>query len=342
MGAFVDLRDNAKFLATVFEPFNRWVRRLRLRGAALDCVTESQIHSWRADYQSLLMQGAVCEVCLPPGPFCRGSPLVTHSLTWCESVVPQTVKFARATGSGKGFRHTSEALPLPSTLVLECRNKNDLRFFAQLTQVPAEDQKRYRSRSVRCYLAVIRGIRRWLIARHYAKQLDTNLYAPLEFEACRIVRVKGCDVCEIAYLLMRFFCEVDPARLTILSRPARPQGVYRWEYASLIEAETLRRASRAGYLALYGTLVLVINLMKVNGLFDLRCLPSFADLEAALSVSYSTDYLRHIGAVLMPQVEDLLESFPSITPGISVSWAKEWASLQLIARRHSSATIVRF
>jgi hypothetical protein len=101
------------------------------------------------------------------------------------------------------------------------------------------------------------------------------------------------------------------------------------------DAETLRRASRAGYLALYGTLVLAINLRSADGLFDLRCLPGAAELDCALSVACSTDYLRHVGTVLMPQVEDLLESFPSIKPGISAAWAKEWAGLQSIARRHS-------
>ncbi|MFM0114950.1 hypothetical protein [Paraburkholderia nemoris] len=332
---FLDQWDNAKFLAAVFAPFNQWARRVSLRGAALDCVTESQIDSWRVHYQSLLMQGAVCEVRRPPGSFCRSAPLITHCLTWCERIVPRRAALVRPAPLEEEFRQTSEASPFPSVPIPASPHKDYIRYFSDMNPAPPEDRKYYRPRSLLCYLAVLRGIRRWLIARHSIKQLDTDLCATLQFEARHIVLVRGHDVCEIAYLLMRLLCEAYPVRVTVLSRPARPQGVYRWDYANLDEAQTLRRASRAGYLALYGTLVLAINLMNVNGLFDLRYLPGTVDLDRALSVAWSTDYLRHAGMVLMPQVEDLLESFPSIKPGISAAWAKEWAGLRSVARRHS-------
>jgi hypothetical protein len=98
---------------------------------------------------------------------------------------------------------------------------------------------------------------------------------------------------------------------------------------------TVRRASRAGFLALYGTLVLAINVTTAKGMLDVRDIARPASLDSALAVAWSTDYLRHAGTVLMPQVEDLLGSFPSIKSGISASWAKQWSKLQPEARRHS-------
>ncbi|MFP3564507.1 hypothetical protein [Paraburkholderia sp. SIMBA_030] len=330
MGDFMDLRDNAKFLATVFAPLNQWARRVSLRGAALDCATESRIDSWRVNFQSLLMQGAVCEVRHPPGPFCRRPVLVTHCLTWCERIVPRRVKLVRLAPLEDALRQASGAAPFPSA-----PTPDYIRYFSLVKSGPPVDGKYYRSRSLRCYLAVLRGIRRWLIARHSIKQLDTDLCATLQFKARHVVVVRGHDVCEIAYLLMRLLCEAHPVCPTVLSRPASPQAVHWWDYANIGEAQTLRGASRAGYLALYGTLVLAIDLISVDGVFDLRYMPGAADLDCTLSVAWSTDYLRHAGMVLMPEVEDLLESFPSIKPGISAAWAKEWAGLRSVARRYS-------
>jgi hypothetical protein len=334
---FVDLLDNAKFVATVFAPFDRWARRISVRGAALDRATESQVRSWRVHYQSLLLQGAVCEVRYPPGPFCRVPPLITHCLTWCERIVPQPPEPLESP-----LRPAPLPLPLPnpSELTSEFPFWRYTRYFDQIKPAPPKDQKYYRSRSALCYLSVLRGIRRWLIARHAIRRLDTNLCVPLEVEAGNVgvILVGGRDACETAYLLMRLLCESypgHPGRPTVLSRPVRPEGVYRWRYANMDGTLTVRRASRAGFLALYGTLVLAINVTTAKGMLDVRDIARPASLDSALAVAWSTDYLRHAGTVLMPQVEDLLGSFPSIKSGISASWAKQWSKLQPEARRHS-------
>ena len=327
--SFLDLRDNAKFVATVFAPFDQWARRISVRGAALDCVTESQLGSWRVHYQSLLMQGAVCEVRYPPGPFCRMPPLITHCLTWCERIVPRPPEPLE-----RPHRPVPPPLQYPSDPISEFPYWRYTHYFDHIKPAPPQDRKYYRSRSALCYLAVLRGIRRWLIARHAIRQLHTDLCSSLVVEARNVILVGGGDACEIAYLLMRLLCESYPGHPTVLSRPVRPEGVYKWHYANMDGTLTVRRASRAGYLALYGTLVLAINLGTVKGLLDLRCIPGPGGLDRALTVAWSTDYLRHAGTVLMPQVEDLLESFPSIKPGISAAWAKEWARLQPEVRRH--------
>jgi hypothetical protein len=332
--SFLDLRDNAKFMATVFAPFDQWARRISVRAAALDLATESGLRTWRVHYQSLLIQGAVCEVRYPPGPFCRVPPLISHCLTWCERIVPQPPEPQEIP-----FRPAPLPLPNHSELIAEFPFRR-FRYFDQIKPAPPKDQKYYRSRSALCYLSVLRGIRRWLIARHATRRLDTNLRLPLEVEPrnADVILVGGRDAHETAYLLMRLLCESYTGHLgrpTVLSRPVRPEGIHGWHYANMHGTRTMKRASRAGYLALYGTLVVAINLTTLKGMLDVRHIAGRASLDGVLAVAWSTDYLRHLGIVLMPQVEDLLESFPSIKPGISAAWAKEWARLQPEARRHS-------
>ncbi|MEQ5842911.1 hypothetical protein N0A02_25985 [Paraburkholderia acidicola] len=335
MSSFLDLWHNAKFLTTVFAPLEQWAYRIGVRGAALDCATDSQIDSWRVHYQSLLMQGAICEIRRPPGPFCRMPPLLTHCLTWYERIVPRRAKSVLTQQLEEPPRPAPASLPYPLDPISEFPRRHYIHYFEHMKPVSPEGRKYHRSRSVLSYLAVLAGIRRWLIARHAIRQLNTDLSAPLQFEARGLVPVSGYDVCEIAYLLMRFLCEAYTVRPTILSRPVRPTVVHQWDYANMDGTRTVRRASRAGYLALYGTLVLAINLTTAKGVFDLRSIPGSAELDRALSVAWSTDYLRHAGMVMMPQVEDLLESFPSIKPGFSAAWVKEWASFRSVARRHS-------
>lgn len=332
---FLDLWRNAKFLATVFATFEQWGRRIAIRGAVLDCSTESQLDSWRIDYHSLLLQGAVSEVRHPLGPFCRSPALVTHCLTWCERIVPRQAKSVSTAPLDEPSLPAPASLPHPFNPVSEFPHRDYVQYFGDIKPFEPGDRKCRRPCSVLCYLAVLGGIRRWLITRHAIRYLHTDLNAGLQFDARDVVRVSGRDVCEIAYLLMRFVCEVYTVAPTVLSGLGRPTVVHRWDYANLDGSRTVRRASRAGYLAFYGTLVLVIGLKAADGLFDLGSIPGPAGLDRALSVSWATDYLQHAGVVLMPQVEDLLQSFPSVSPGISAMWAKMWTDLQPGVRRRS-------
>ncbi|MGY6123511.1 hypothetical protein ACW9YQ_24605 (plasmid) [Paraburkholderia strydomiana] len=295
----IELREQVASLTTAFLPFEHWVADVNKCAIALSSLGKST-GFWRRRglYNELLLEGAVWHVSRPPQPARIESRLPVHILTWKLKLAAFPPMYSRRAVHGSVD---------------------------------------FLSVAAKTYRTTLRQILRWLYVRHERLQLNTNLRANLTlvgktlmYATTTRIDTRGWDICELAYLILRFWVEdwIQP-RMSLLSeiRDARPRCIPQFARAG---SRALRCACRAAFLAAYGTVVAHIRSSSVNGFLPVECLR--CGFDAAIMSAYKTDYLRHIGLVVMPAVEDLIPSLKAVPHGLKQSWSETWVFVSEISR----------
>jgi hypothetical protein len=171
------------------------------------------------------------------------------------------------------------------------------------------------------YKATLRRLQRWLVARR-AKMCNSNYVDILKLKDRHTINARGWDLCELAFVLLRwsFECGHDPSS---------PWEEIKWAHFygpapgfCFVDKRVLRMPLRAALLGAYGLMYISIRCVIRDGLINL------ADLPRGINFcTYSNDYLRHAGVVLMPQVEDLDPAEFGVNVGMSHAWKATWKSV---------------
>ncbi|MGF6981959.1 hypothetical protein QFZ99_001436 [Paraburkholderia atlantica] len=311
LASFLELREQRKALKLVFEPLVRWIENVNRLGAGFARLTLCPHAS--PGYARALLEGAICEIAPPPAP--ATSP---HFKVLCLN---WNLQLRRPRPEVRVGQFEKNPFPISASSDLTDAFVRISGFFDRA--VKREPRPARRCTSVLVYQATICRIRQWLLERHTRLRLETSVRARPRFEGERVI-TQGWDQYELAYLLLRFWCEGGVGSdWTVAADPMDERG---WGWVSPTFARMrnrgLRIPIRAAILAAYGTVVCTVGASKLAG--DFFMLPLRDSMENILAYAYQTDYLHHVGVVIMPVVEDLMTHFPRMHIRLDENWRDGW------------------
>lgn len=304
---FLDLLENSQALKTALDSLAGWVEEVDRSSAGFDCLTQCPLAPYR--YTRALFESAVCAVRRPPSPS-RATHFRVHCLNWHLRLRPPRpdVRIHHTTTEGLSF--------ITEWIEWHCRR------FPRTRDRGLGPPRKSTGRLV--YEATIRRIRQWLLERHARLGLATDLRGQLRFENGRVA-TDGWDTYELAYLLLRFWWEGLGAVNCTLADETIDGRVISHPTFSVAGDRVLRIPLRIAILASYGTVTCMVGASKLSGGFSSA--PSREHMESALSYAWQTNYLHHMGLVIMPAVEDLITWFPEIRSRVNRKWSHRWTGL---------------
>jgi hypothetical protein len=296
---YVDLRRHASELNEAFAPLEEWLLSVKKRGVSLNEVQECC-----GDERSMKLADAVCSVLAPPFVCSLASTCRIHILTWYLKLRP------RRPPRRKEY-HVTRSLWL-AQFAWDNRGRPPAGGFNGRGQATA----------TRVYYATCRRIQRWLIDRHARLNLNTDLNAVPVVEGKSIL-TRGWDRCELAYVLFRWWIEgAWYENGAVFSPINRKIALRKIPSCACVGNRVLRLPCRAAYVAAYARVVAMLQFSTEDGRLSFNVF--HWDIMHALRYDWRYDFLRHAGLILMPPVENLLDSFPELHGDISSAWARHW------------------